>query len=171
MKSYAILALSFSLVISVASGCGGSQSESASGGEAGQAGGLTAEQMQNGVGPVTTVTLGDIDPELAERGKATFELKCSACHKVDKRYVGPALGDVLTRRTPAYVMNMILNPEGMLSEHPEAKKLLSEYMTPMANQNLTEEEARSIVEYFRTTQMAMDEESEAAVDSSGDESD
>jgi mono/diheme cytochrome c family protein len=168
MKSYAILALSFSLVISVASGCGGRQSESAPGGEAG---GLTAEQMENGVGPVTTVTLGEIDPELAEKGKATFELKCSACHKLDERYVGPALGDVLTRRTPAYVMNMILNPEGMLSEHPEAKKLLSEYMTPMANQNLTEDEARSVVEYFRTTSVAMDEESGAAVDGPGGESD
>jgi len=62
----------------------------------------------------------------------------------------PELGTVLDRRSPAYVMNMILNPEQMLAEHPDAKAMLAEYMTPMANQNLTEEEARAIVEFFRT---------------------
>lgn len=59
------------------------------------------------------------------------------------------IGTVLDRRSPAYVMNMILNPERMVAEHPEARAMLAEYMTPMANQNLTEEEARAIVEYFR----------------------
>jgi hypothetical protein len=48
-------------------------------------------------------------------------------------------------------MNMILNPEQMVKEDPIAKKLLVEYnMAPMANQNLTEEQARKILEYFRT---------------------
>jgi hypothetical protein len=48
-------------------------------------------------------------------------------------------------------MNMILNPDQMVKEDPLAKKLLMEYNgSPMANQNLTEEEARAVVEYFRT---------------------
>lgn len=111
---------------------------------------LTQEEVENGIGPVTALTLGDLDDEMASTGKAVFEMKCSACHKLDKRYVGPALGDVLDRRSPAFVMNMILNPEQMLAEHPEARKMLADYMTPMANQNLTEVEARSIVEYLRT---------------------
>lgn len=33
---------------------------------------------------------------------------------MDERYVGPPLGDILERREPAYVMNMILSPEKML---------------------------------------------------------
>jgi len=44
---------------------------------------------------------------------------------------------------------MILNPEKMVAENEAAKALLAEYLSPMANQNLTEEEARSIHEYFR----------------------
>ncbi|HEX9660469.1 MAG TPA: cytochrome c, partial [Rhodothermales bacterium] len=109
--------------------------------------------------------------ELVAQGQAAFELKCSACHKVDSRYVGPALGDILTRRSPEFVMNMILNPEGMLAEHPEAKKLLAEYMTPMANQNLTEAEARSIVEYLRTLETAAAQQGDELIPGSERESD
>ncbi len=48
-------------------------------------------------------------------------------------------------------MNMILNPEEMVQKDPDAKALLIEYNgSPMANQSLTEEEARNILEYFRT---------------------
>ncbi len=48
-------------------------------------------------------------------------------------------------------MNMILNPEEMVFKDPIAKKLLAEYnFAPMANQNLTEDQARKILEYFRT---------------------
>jgi cytochrome c1 len=46
---------------------------------------------------------------------------------------------------------MILNPEEMVNNDPIAKKLLVEFNgAPMANQNLTDDEARAVVEYFRT---------------------
>ena len=55
------------------------------------------------------------------------------------------------RRTPEWIMNMILVPEKMIVENEAAKQLLMEYNgAPMANQNLKEEEARAILEYFRT---------------------
>jgi len=111
--------------------------------------GLTPEQIEKGIGPVTSVRLETIDEELAELGEEIFETKCSACHKLEDRYVGPALGDVLERRTPEYVMNMILNPEEMLQRHPGARELLGQYMTPMPNQQLTESDARAVLEYLR----------------------
>jgi hypothetical protein len=46
-------------------------------------------------------------------------------------------------------MNMILNPEGMLAEHPEARAMLAQFAVPMANQNLTEDQARAVLEYLR----------------------
>ena len=50
-----------------------------------------------------------------------------------------------------WVMNMILAPDKMVKEDPIAKKLLQEFNgSPMANQNLTEDEARAVLEYFRT---------------------
>lgn len=112
--------------------------------------GISAFEREHGIGPVTeTISLGaEVDPELAQKGKELFELKCSACHRVNERYIGPAMNDVLDRRSPTYVMNMILNPDGMTKNHPEAKKLLQEYMSPMPNQGLSQEEARAIVEFF-----------------------
>jgi mono/diheme cytochrome c family protein len=116
----------------------------------GAAGELTPFQVKNGIGPMTDeVTLGALDKELAEQGEKVFELKCASCHKLDQRYVGPPLGDVLTRRTPTYVMNMILAPDTMYTRHPEARALLAQYATQMPNLHLTQDEARSIVEYIR----------------------
>jgi mono/diheme cytochrome c family protein len=103
-----------------------------------------------GIGPVKSIELGDIDQSLAEEGKSVFVSKCSACHKMDKNATGPALSGVTDRRSPEWIMNMILNPEVMIKEDPIAKKLLIENnMAMMANQNLTEDEARQILEYFR----------------------
>ena len=103
----------------------------------------------NGVGPIKDLTLGEYDAKLAEEGAVLFESLCTACHKLDKRHVGPALAGVLDRRTPAWVMNMILVPEKMVAEDEVAKALLAEYLAPMANQNLTEPQARAILEFLR----------------------
>lgn len=148
-----MIALSLSLAIML-TGCGGN----GNGGDQKQTQakkqqnetGLSDFEMKHGIGPVTeTISLEtEIDKELAQKGKELFELKCSACHKVSERYIGPALNDVLDRRSPTYVMNMILNPDGMTKNHPEAKKLLQEYMSPMPNQGLSQEEARAIVEFL-----------------------
>lgn len=105
-----------------------------------------------GVGPITSVTLApEIDQDMAAKGKEVFDKMCLACHRTDKKFIGPAPKNVLQRRTPEWVMNMILNPEQMVKENPLAKDLLAEFNgSPMANQNLTEEEARAVLEYFRT---------------------
>jgi len=105
-----------------------------------------------GVGPVKNLELPEtIDLAMATTGEEAFKIKCTACHRPAQKFIGPALLGILERRTPEWVMNMILNPEEMVKNDPVAKQLLIEYNgVPMANQSLTEEEARSILEYFRT---------------------
>lgn len=108
------------------------------------------DPMQDkGIGPVSTIELGEIDVAMSEEGKELFKTLCSACHKIDKRFVGPALAGVTDRRTPEWIMNMIMNPEEMVEKNKIAKDLLAEYLSPMANQNVSEEDARKILEYFR----------------------
>ena len=109
-------------------------------------------QTNMGVGPITAFELpAEIDQVMADSGKVVYEAKCTACHKPDKDFIGPAPKGIMTRRTPAWVMNMIIDPEGMIAKDPIAKQLLIKFNgAPMANQNLTEEEARSVLEYFRT---------------------
>jgi mono/diheme cytochrome c family protein len=111
----------------------------------------STDPMKNkGIGPVKTVTIGEIDQTMVAEGKEIFDSKCSACHKMESKYIGPALKGVTERRTPEWIMNMILNPEEMLRKDPIAKQLMKEYSAPMANQGINQEEARKMLEYFRT---------------------
>lgn len=110
------------------------------------------DAMDNkGIGPIKSIEINaEIDVAMATQGAELFKNVCSACHKMDKKFVGPAIAGVTERRSPEWIMNMILNPEQMIKEDPIAKKLLIESnMAVMANQNLSEEEARAILEYFR----------------------
>ncbi|OFX94524.1 MAG: hypothetical protein A2X04_06520 [Bacteroidetes bacterium GWF2_41_9] len=103
-----------------------------------------------GIGPVTSISLGGINQSMVDQGIELFNAKCSSCHKPLVKYVGPAPLGVLNRRDPEWVMNMILNPNVMVENDAVAKELLKRYLAPMANQNLTQDEARKILEYFRT---------------------
>ncbi|RAJ13888.1 c-type cytochrome [Arenibacter echinorum] len=114
--------------------------------------GVPVDMNNKGVGPIKSVTFADeIDTELAAKGQKTFSTICVACHMAEQRLIGPALKGVFERRSPEWVMNMILNPDGMLKEDPIAKALLKEYNNAvMLNQNLSEEDARAVAEYLRT---------------------
>ncbi len=112
----------------------------------------TIDLTNKGVGPITSISLGtEIDQAMAGQGKEIYKKMCTACHRPTKKFIGPAPKGALERRTPEWIMNMILDPEGMVTNDPLAKSLLIEFNgSPMANQNLTEEEARAVLEYFRT---------------------
>lgn len=114
--------------------------------------GVPVDLSNKGVGPVENLEFPDeIDQEMASRGEETYKAICTACHMADQRMIGPALKGVYERRSPEWVMNMILNPDGMLKEDPIAQALLKEYNNAiMLNQNLSEEQARDISEYLRT---------------------
>ena len=105
-----------------------------------------------GIGPIKKVDFETtIDNDLAEKGKATFNQKCTACHMANRKLIGPAMNGLYERRSPEWVMNMLLNPAEMLKKDPVAIALLKEYNNiMMLNQNLSNEEARSITEYLRT---------------------
>ncbi|MEM1324336.1 MAG: cytochrome c [Bacteroidota bacterium] len=105
-----------------------------------------------GIGPIDSVHIGAvIDAELASEGKALYEQKCNACHKVGTTFIGPPPNGILKRRTPEWVMNMILNTEEMIQKDSLAQALFMEFNGQlMTNQNVTEQEARAMLEYFRT---------------------
>lgn len=106
---------------------------------------------QLGTGPVQSVELHSLDPQWAEQGRQLFEQKCHACHRADRQFIGPSLSGVLQRRNPVWVMNMILNPDQMVQKDPLAQELFMEFNgSPMTDLNLTSDQARTILEYFRT---------------------
>ncbi len=104
-----------------------------------------------GIGPIKSITLGVLDQSMADNGKKLFKNKCSSCHKTTKKFIGPNPTGILKRRSPEWVMNMIMNPAEMVKKDPIAKQLFIKFNgSPMANQNLTKEETRAVLEYFRT---------------------
>ncbi|MEQ9299497.1 MAG: c-type cytochrome [Cyclobacteriaceae bacterium] len=103
-----------------------------------------------GVGPIKSIELGEIDQELVATGFDAFDLKCTACHDPYKEKIGPAMLGVTERRRPEWIMNMILNPTEMAKTDPICLGLLAQYNAVMADQRLSEEQTRGILEYFRT---------------------
>lgn len=105
-----------------------------------------------GIGPIESYTFEEeINTELAAKGEAVFKQMCTACHKTEQKLIGPPVKGIYERRSVEWVMNMILNPDQMLNEDPIAMELLKEHNNVrMLNQNLTEDDAKALAEYFRT---------------------
>jgi mono/diheme cytochrome c family protein len=89
------------------------------------------------------------DP-VAVKGKLAFESKCFACHSIaggDK--LGPDLFGVTKRRDQVWLTNWLKSPEKMLQSDAAAKEMLTKYKLPMPNQNLTDDEIRQYLQYFK----------------------
>jgi cytochrome c len=110
----------------------------------------TKFQLTYGIGPITKVMdLKPIDRAFAKTGEKLYDKYCASCHELDTKEVGPPLRDITFRRKPEFIMNMILNPDQMIRRHPEIIKLFAQYQSPMAFQDIKQDEARAILEYLR----------------------
>ena len=114
--------------------------------------GVPVDLNNQGVGPFKDITFAtEVNKDMVTAGEAKFKAICTACHMAEQRLIGPALKGVYERRSPAWVMNMIINPDVMLREDPIANALLKEYNNAiMLNQNLSEEDTKAVAEYLRT---------------------
>lgn len=133
--------------------CGGGTDQSATSTDASSEPVATeaAAPDPKGIGEIKSVDLGTgVDAALAETGKAIVDMKCTACHQLnDKRLVGPGFQGITNRRRPEWILNMITNVDVMLEQDPTAQKLLEECLTRMPNQNITQADARGILEFMR----------------------
>lgn len=95
-----------------------------------------------------------LDPKLdglmATNGEKISDLKCASCHKMtDEKLVGPGWKDVTTRHKPEWIMNFITNTDAMIDKDPKAQAMLELCMVRMPNQNLSDGDARALLEYMR----------------------
>lgn len=91
-----------------------------------------------------------LDATMAAAGETASGVKCGSCHKYsDEKLVGPGWKDVTTRRTAEWIMNFITNPDPMIDKDPQAQAMLELCLVRMPNQNLSDEEARQILEFMR----------------------
>jgi len=91
-----------------------------------------------------------LDVTMAASGETIQGVKCAACHKLtEERLVGPGWKGVTTRRNPEWIMNFITNPDPMIEKDPEVRAQLELCLVRMPNQNLTDTEARDVLEFMR----------------------
>ena len=92
----------------------------------------------------------NLDPKMAEGGKQVYELKCSSCHKLtDEKLVGPGWKEVTKRRSADWIMNFVTNTDEMINKDPAVQAQLEICLVRMPNQNLSDDDARSLLEFMR----------------------
>jgi mono/diheme cytochrome c family protein len=87
------------------------------------------------------------DPEL---GKKLYNQQCAACHKLDKKLVGPALGDVTQRREQEWLIKWIRNnAELRASGDKDAIAIYEEYNKSAmpAYPQFSDEDIKAILAY------------------------
>lgn len=104
-----------------------------------------------GEGKFSKVELGaSLDVAKADAGKKVFEVKCGGCHKLtSERLVGPGWAGVTSRNAPEWIMNFITNTDAMIDKDPKAQAQLEICLVRMPNQNLSDDDARNLLEFMR----------------------
>jgi mono/diheme cytochrome c family protein len=103
----------------------------------------------------------------AAKGEALFKSKCTTCHKLDQRLIGPALGPQLQSETDdKWLTKWIQNNQALISaKDPKALKIYNEFnqsgMTVFAD--LSDGDVSNIITYVRTEYKKM----QAAVPAAG----
>lgn len=143
----------FLMICAIVYGCSQSGSQSSTtNNQSGQTAMSTDDYDPNrGEGKFDNVDLGDgLNATLATEGKLISDLKCASCHKyTDERLVGPGWEGVSSKHRPEWIMNFITNPDPMIDKDPELQAQLEICLVRMPNQNLSDEDARAILEFMR----------------------
>ena len=91
-----------------------------------------------------------LDEKMASNGQDVYQTKCFACHKLTKELlVGPGWYGVTDRRAPEWIMNWITNTKVMLDKDLAAQADMVMCLIRMPNQDLTDEQARDVLEFMR----------------------
>jgi mono/diheme cytochrome c family protein len=106
---------------------------------------------QRGEGKFKDVVVSEkLDPTMAAAGEKVYTVKCASCHKLtSEKLVGPGWLGVTDRYTAPWIMNFTTNPDVMLDKDPKAQAQLEICLVRMPNQNIGDEDARSLYEFMR----------------------
>jgi len=153
-KNHSLLVLAITVIAGLfIYGCGGNTaSETADTSAATKSSAPPASSDSKGTGKFTDVKLSHpLDQTMVTHGKAIYDVKCSACHKLTgEKLVGPGWKGVTDRRKPEWIMNFVTNTDEMLNKDTAAQTMVEKCMVRMPNQHLSDDDARHVLELMRS---------------------
>jgi len=91
-----------------------------------------------------------LDEAMVAKGKAIFQSKCIACHKLTtEKLVGPGWSGVTDKRSPEWIMNWVTNTKVMVDRDLAAQADLAICLIRMPDQDLDDDQARNVLEFMR----------------------
>jgi cytochrome c551/c552 len=91
-----------------------------------------------------------LDEDMIAKAQLIYNAKCFACHKLtSEKLVGPGWKGVTDRREPEWIMNFITNTQVMLDKDLAAQSEMVTCVVRMPNQDLSDEQARQMLEFMR----------------------
>jgi mono/diheme cytochrome c family protein len=92
----------------------------------------------------------------AQNGGEIFKSNCSSCHTVGKgKLVGPDLSGVYNTKSMDWLKSFIRSSQGMVkSGDKDAVALFNEFKIPMPDNNLTDQQITSIIDFIKQTDQA-----------------
>ena len=96
-----------------------------------------------------TAAVQEVDPRVAE-GKKLFQTHCASCHKLDKKLIGPALGNIADKRSMEWLKLWIKDNNALrASGDQDAIDIFNEYngMPMTAFPQLSDEDIEKIIAY------------------------
>lgn len=76
---------------------------------------------------ISVIAVSTVNAQDAKEGRTLFKAKCSSCHALDHKVVGPALEGVSDRHPEAFLLKWIPNNAAMIAAgDPAAVKLFND---------------------------------------------
>ncbi|HVM89613.1 MAG TPA: cytochrome c [Puia sp.] len=112
---------------------------------------MLAGNNSKGIGRFKDIQLTHpLDAKMVSNGQDIYQTKCFACHKLTNEIlVGPGWYGVTGRRTPEWIMNWLTNTKVMIDKDLAAQADMAVCLIRMPNQDLTDEQARDVLEFMR----------------------
>jgi len=85
------------------------------------------------------------------KGKKFFNANCAACHRLDKKLIGPALGNISQRREVKWTVSFIKDSKAMIAKgDKDAIEVYNKFnKIPMISySNLSDNEILNIIAYL-----------------------
>jgi mono/diheme cytochrome c family protein len=91
-----------------------------------------------------------VDQSLVAQGQLLFSSKtCATCHGFGKKIQCPDLKPVAMQRTERWLEAQIMHPDVMTKQDPASIQLMKQYSLQMPNMNLTQDQAKALIEYIK----------------------